>query len=89
MTYEDAIQAVQHGSFRSASDADLREMLRACMDAGGAPLNRLHHVNQAAAAIRHELSDRKTKKILWFSGVAAVGTLVVIVDFILRLFRGH
>jgi hypothetical protein len=97
MTYEDAIQAVQDGSYRSASDADLREMLRACMDAGESALSKIHYIEQAADNIRDELAARRAIRlakphwsvipIFWFSGVAALGGLVAIVDFVLRMFR--
>src|SRR2546426_12108946 len=58
MTYESAIKAVQECSYQSASEADLREMLRACMDIHGANPIAHHRITHAAEIIRQELQAR-------------------------------
>lgn len=58
MTYDHAINSVQEGAYRSATETDLREMLRACMDIHGANLTALHRINQAAEILRGELASR-------------------------------
>jgi len=58
MTYDSAIKAVQECSYQSASEADLREMLRACMDIHGANPIATHRITHAAEIIRQELQAR-------------------------------
>jgi hypothetical protein len=58
MTYDHAIQAVQQCSYASASENDLREMLRACMDIHGANPTAHHRITHAAEIIRLELQSR-------------------------------
>lgn len=58
MTYDDAIHAVQQCSYPSASESELREMLRACMDIHGANPIAHHRITHAAEVIRQELQLR-------------------------------
>lgn len=58
MTYDHAIQTVQQCSYASASEDDLREMLRACMDIHGANPIAHHRITHAAEIIRLELQSR-------------------------------
>ena len=58
MTYDDAIRSVQECSYTSASEADLREMLRACMDIHGNNPTAHHRCTHAAEIIRQELQSR-------------------------------
>jgi hypothetical protein len=97
MTYENAIKSVQDGSYRSATESDLREMLRACMDAGSASLTVVHPINHAADIIRGELADREAARLakphwsvvpnFWLTVIAAIGGLVAIVEVIFRWIR--
>ena len=58
MTYNDAINAIQDGSYFSASEANLREMLRACMDISGSNPIALHRITHTSELIRMELQSR-------------------------------
>lgn len=60
MTHDDAIKAVQEATYRSASEDDLREMLRACMDIHGSNPIALHRITHAAEVIRGELASRES-----------------------------
>ena len=99
MTWDNAVNAVQNGSYRTANESDLREMLRACMDIHGSNPLALHRITHAAEIIRRELADREAARLakphwsvvpnFWLTLIAAIGALVAIVDFILRMTAGH
>src|SRR5258708_1295471 len=59
MTYADAEQAVDAGSYKTASDEVLQEMHKLCLNVSGGNVTAVDRVRRKGDIIREELSSRE------------------------------
>jgi hypothetical protein len=88
VTYADAVRVAIDGSYKNCSDAELREMLGACVDISGPNPIAMHRISHAAGIIRGELAGREsasqhkqTQRVAWIAAIlSAVGIAVGVVQ---------
>jgi hypothetical protein len=91
MSYEDAIKTVLEGTLASKTDAELREMLKGCMDIHGTNPLAFHRITHAADVIRAELASRgserrhrQTQRVAWLAALAALAAAILGAAALLR-----